>query len=542
MKTVEIILSAAAIPALCVWFGFALRHYLHMFQQNSYKGHEQRVWLKKNGERQRLLTVLGVLGILGIPFLILRSDIALIILLILILLLSVPGILYYNFLKKTKAKKKLVMTWRARRLALSSCLLLIVLSGLAAILFMLLMREEVRMILRSLPFAAAVWIALTPYLLLLADLVNRPVEAAIRQSFINDAKKRLREQKGMVVIGVTGSYGKTSVKYYLDTLLRVKYQVLITPESFNTPMGVVRTIRENMKNTDEIFICEMGARNIGDIRELCDIVHPQHGIITAVGPQHLETFKNIENVRRTKFELADALPKDGMLFLNWDNEYIRSADPANETVIRYGSGEGATYTASDISVSATGTGFTVRTPEGEQEHYEMQLVGMHNVINVLGAITVAHCMGISLSQLRTAVRKLRPVAHRMQLVDHGNGITIIDDAYNSNPVGSKAAVETLKLFDGMRILITPGMVELGDEEEHYNHEFGRYAADCCDRIILVGSKRAEPIAAGVREAGFPEEHLHISERFEDAYDYACRISSEKHKYILLENDLPDNYT
>ena len=118
----------------------------------------------------------------------------------------------------------------------------------------------------------------------------------------------------LAVIGVTGSYGKTSVKFYLNTLLKAKYNVLMTPESYNTPMGVVKTVRGSLRATHEIFICEMGAKYVGDIKELCDIVHPKHGIITSIGPQHLESFKSLQNVINTKFELADALPKDGMLF------------------------------------------------------------------------------------------------------------------------------------------------------------------------------------------------------------------------------------
>ena len=124
--------------------------------------------------------------------------------------------------------------------------------------------------------------------------------------------------------------------------------------------------------------------------------------------------------------------------------------------------------------------------------------------------------------------------------EHGL-VTIIDDAYNSNPIGSKAAVETLAMFDGIRILITPGMVELGEKEEEYNFKFGTYAADCCDYILLVGKKRAQPILEGVRSKGFPQERCLVYDKLEEAMAYAYTIKGQGHKYILLENDLPDNY-
>ena len=162
------------------------------------------------------------------------------------------------------------------------------------------------------------------------------------------------------------------------------------------------------------------------------------------------------------------------------------------------------------------------------------------MINVLGAIAVANMNGIPLKELKIPVRRIESVEHRMQIRDRGN-ITLIDDAYNSNPAGSKAAIETLAMFEGIRILITPGMVELGEKEEEYNYKFGTYAAEHCDYIILVGEKHTRPIAEGIRSRSFPEGKLKVFERLEDALSYAYVIKDEGHKYILLENDLPDNY-
>ena len=154
-------------------------------------------------------------------------------------------------------------------------------------------------------WVAAVLGAVSPFLVLAANFLNKPIEKAINRWFINDAKRILKSCPDLTVIGVTGSYGKTSVKFILKTLLEARFNVLATPESYNTPMGVVITVRNHLRATHEVFVCEMGARHVGDIKEICDIVHPNHGIITSVGPQHLETFFTLDNVKKTKFYVCE---------------------------------------------------------------------------------------------------------------------------------------------------------------------------------------------------------------------------------------------
>lgn len=535
ITAISILCTVLTLPA----FLYVLRYNLHMFQLNGYKNGEHIHWLKKNVSRQYLLILIGISGILsmclpGIVTLLLQTAAALI------------CMKYYLYLKKTNTKKKLVYTARVKRLILTDSILVILLLALTGVFLGV----------SRIAGAFAILTALQIIALVIVNWINRPVEGMINQHYINDAKKKLRSVPDLTVIGVTGSYGKTSVKYYLDTLLKEHFEVLITPESYNTPMGVVKTIRSSLKPSHQIFICEMGARHVGDIKEICDIVHPEHGIITSVGPQHLETFFNMDNIVNTKFELADALPEVGLLFLNGDNEYIRNHSGKYKNKIFYTTGEWAKarelesqieegevsryYQTGDVKLSRTGTEFTVTAPDGEKETFQMRLLGEHNVINVAGAVAVANTLGIPLKQLKVPVRRIQPVAHRMQLLERGN-YTIIDDAFNSNPVGSRAAVETLKQFEGVRILITPGMVELGEKEEEYNYKFGTYAADCCDYILLVGEKHTAPIHKGLLESGFSQERCRVFEKLEDALSFAYSIKAEGHKFILLENDLPDNY-
>ncbi len=513
---------AAGLAAYALFL--TMRHNMHMFQLNGYKNDEHVNWIKKNLRQQWLLGFGLILGVLRIIFPLLVLD-------ILIYLTLLLDILVYRALRRLNTKKKLVYTARVKRMIVTILIIVGVVVTLVAAFFGIRPLAGVFMVLVS-----AQWC-----LNIVANVINHPMEKAISQHFINDAKRRLAQRPDLKVIGVTGSYGKTSMKFFLQTLLQSRYHVLVTPGNYNTPLGVTLTVRNQLKPTHEIFICEMGARRVGEIREICEIAHPDLGIITSVGPQHLETFFSMENIKKTKFELADALPEGGMLFLNGDNEYIQ--EKAAEYPVKtfyYAEKEGEGYRATEISVSQFGTEFTVCAPTGEEESFQMRLIGVHNVINVVGAIAVANKLGIPLKELKIPVRRIEPVEHRMQMREQGI-VTVIDDAYNSNPVGSKAAVETLSMFDGIRILITPGMVELGEQEKEYNYKFGTYAADCCDYILLVGRKYTEPIREGVLSKGFPEEKCLVYEKLEDAVSYAYAIKGQGHKYILLENDLPDNY-
>lgn len=501
-----------------------MRHNIHMFQLNGYKNDEHIRWLRKNLRQQWLLGFGLILGIARLFFPAVALD-------ILIWLTLMLDILVYRAMRRLHTKKKLVYTARVKRM-------------IAAILFLEAAAAAATVFaagLEAVPGFCMISVSSQWFLDIAANIINHPLEKAISRYYIRDAERMLRERPDLKVIGVTGSFGKTSMKYYLQTLLQDRYNVLVTPGNFNTPLGVTRTIREYLKPTHEIFICEMGARRTGQIREICDMVHPDMGIITSVGPQHLETFYSIENIQKTKFELADALPAGGMLFLNGDNQYIREmAAKYPDSILYYSEQSGAGYRAKDVAVSRLGTDFTVVTPGGESERFQMKLIGLHNVINVTGAIAAAHSLGISLRDLRVPVRKIQPVEHRMQMREHGS-VTLIDDAYNSNPVGSRAAVETLNMFEGIRILVTPGMVELGEKEEAYNRQFGAFAADCCDYILLVGKKHTEPIMQGALDKGFPAEKCLAFDRLEEAMAYAYAVRGEGHKYILLENDLPDNY-
>lgn len=537
-----VIMIAAGLAAIVL----GVRYTLHMFQQGSY--HYRSYWrYMKTHPASVLLPFTGVIPLLvfagGYRRMADRADISAfppafrkltltpgttaVILGLELLCLGLLILLYWP----RPAKKKLVITARVKRL-IATTAVLYVLAALAAYLLTGLLWWPVFLLI-------GVGAMLSPYVVLLANLLNRPIEKGINRHYIQDARRMLKACPDLKIIGITGSYGKTSVKYYLHTLLSARYDVLMTPESFNTPMGVVKTIRGGLRATHEIFLCEMGARHVGDIKEICDIVDPQIGVITSLGYQHLETFKSLDNIVGTKKELFDALPAGGPRFVNGDNAYVKQYR-VNQGAVTYGLEEGNAYRAYDLEYSEKGTRFTVQAPDGSREEFTTRLLGEHNVINITGAIAVSHELGIPLDQLKIPVRRLEGAPHRLQPIAKGNTI-IIDDAYNSNPNGAHMALKTLGMFKGVRVLVTPGMVELGEQEDHYNYEFGKEAAQYCDYIVLVGRRQTESIQRGVQDTDFDREHFYVAEDLQDAMKYVYGILTNQKLIVLLENDLPDNY-
>ena len=363
------------------------------------------------------------------------------------------------------------------------------------------------------------------------------MEKCVANYYINDAKKLLSSHKNLKVVGVTGSYGKTGTKYIISRILSEKYNVLMTPESFNTPMGVVRTVREKLRGDTQIFVCEMGAKNIGDIKEICDIVHPDCGVITSVGPQHLETFLTVENVLKTKFEMRNAVAeKGGLVLANGDNKYI--AEQSGVTL--YGTGENCEFKAENITGGRNGVSFDLVFGD-EKITVSSKLLGSHNVQNITGAAALAYKMGVSLKDIAFAVSRLDPVEHILEMKPSVNGSLLIDDAYNANPEGCLEAVKVLSSFEDMtKIIITPGLVELGDEEYNYNKALGSAAAKVCDKLIFVGENRSKPLKDGATEEGYDEENIFVAKSFKEAMEIYAKFA-DANTVVLLENDLPDNY-
>lgn len=522
MDKVFVIVSFAAI----LIFAFAkLKYELHMMQLNSYRNNRYINWLKGNifeaGRVLELLTFLGFMAALFYLDLWIACLIG----------ASLYALLAYRLLAR-KQKKPVVFTPRAKRLFVATFLLVMIIGALAFLSNILLFRFLI------IGFS----LILSFLLIAIANKLVTPIENSINAWYYKDAKKILSQMPSLTIIGITGSYGKTSTKHFLHRVLSEKYNVLMTPGSYNTTMGVIKTIREQLQPVHQVFIVEMGAKQIGDIKEICDLVNPTIGVLTAVGEQHLESFKSIENVQKTKFELIDALPKDGLGVLNGDYEYIRNRQVLNTRPVYYSSSNVSTeYFLSNISYSAKGSQFTVFHANAPIMTLETRLLGSYNLSNILSAIIVAKHLQVPDSSISFAVKKLEPVQHRLEIKRNSNGITIVDDAFNSNPIGAQMAMEVLKNVEGGRkIVVTPGMIELGEKQEFYNRQFGEQMAVAADYVILVGKKTTEPILQGLKNKKYPTDHIYVAQNFKDATRHLGTMV-KVNDVVLYENDLPDTY-
>lgn len=516
-----------AVIALVLEF----RRQLMMLQQNSYRNERYARWLSTSQDStstMRLIT--GAVLLASLSTLSTR--------LVSLGLISLVSIINICILGGKKYKKPLVMTKRATRIL------------------------TVMLILTVIPFAVGVGVCLhegypldfcadiilaafcfSQCFTMAANWLLKPVEANINRKYYQDAERILRGMPDLKIIGVTGSYGKTSTKHYLNRILSEKYDVMMTPGSFNTTLGVIRTIREYLKPYNEVFIVEMGAKQPGDIKEICDLVHPSIGIVTAVGEQHLESFKTIENVQRTKFELVDSLPADGLAVINNDFPFVANRKVDNVKCIHYAVSEcgAAEYIAENITYTPQGTSFTVVAPDGEKFEFSTHLVGECNVSNLLAAIIVALKLNVPVDKIRYAVSNIEQVEHRLNMKHTPGGVTIIDDAFNSNPTGSKMALDVLKMMTGgRRIIVTPGMIELGDRQEELNAKFGEYIASSTDIAIIVGNYNREAITTGIESAGSALVKVHTVDSFNEAQQLLATILKSGDT-ILYENDLPDTF-
>jgi UDP-N-acetylmuramoyl-tripeptide--D-alanyl-D-alanine ligase len=507
-----------------------LRWDMQMLQQNSYRNERYGSWIKASGETASLKRILDIVVLLCAVSKFGRMSYYVMAIMAAVVLFQAISLL------KKKYKKPLVFTKRVKRLYFTELVLMIVAEVVTVVV--LGFEEGIKIA----GYVAILFVSFSYAFTLAVNWLMKPVEEHINNNFVKDAEHRLAQMPGLTVIGITGSYGKTSTKHYLYRILSEKYSVLMTPGSFNTPMGVVRTVREMMQPYNEIFICEMGAKNIGDVKEICDIVHPKYGIITAVGPQHLESFKTIENVQRTKFELADALPADGMAVVNNDFEFVANREVSNVAVKRYSVNDGKDidFHAENIKYSNKGTTFTV-VGDGQSIELSTKLVGECNISNLIAAVIIALKLDVPHIKIQYAVSKIEQVEHRLNMKHTAAGITIIDDAYNSNPSGSRMALDVLsQMTDGKRIVITPGMIELGDKQEYYNELLGEHIAETCDVAIVVGQYNREAITKGIFNKGMDKDKVHTTETFNEAQQLMLTIA-RRGDTVLYENDLPDTF-
>ncbi len=528
------------------------RYFLHIFQQNGYKLNEFWHWLVQHWN-QRVITVEHVLyNVIIFVLLIFLSNAvtgsaA-------IIILAVFGISWFgpfNYYSGEESKKPLVFTPRMIRLTIPFALLSVLLPAATTYIsyagyipFTEMAIKNSALYAADMYLLAFGWVlgnALLPFVIFAAAIITKPIEAYVHRHFIKLAKQKLSQMPDLMVIAITGSYGKTSTKFMIRDLLSERYSVCSTPGSYNTPMGICKVINNDLEARHQILVLEMGARYEGNIDELCDIAEPDISVVTNVGVAHLETFGSQDAIARTKSTIVKRTKENGKAVLNADDERVAAmANGRDDLEVTFVGFESGDIRAKNIQYGPEGMTFTVSANEEEQE-FSMQLLGSHNAQNMLLAVGVARSLGLRLTTMAMAASRMEPVEHRLELKSQ-NGITVIDDAFNSNPVGAKNAVETLAAFsNGRKIIITPGMIELGDIQEEKNREFGVQIGQAgLDMVILVGENQTQAIKEGIASTGFEMENVNTVSSLYEA-NRAMQEYAQDGDVVLYENDLPDSF-
>ncbi|MFZ1154481.1 MAG: UDP-N-acetylmuramoyl-tripeptide--D-alanyl-D-alanine ligase [Solirubrobacteraceae bacterium] len=567
MSTFEGATAVLALLALTVRLAGHQHRLLHLLQLEHYEGARLMLWLRRRDElfaAHELIAVV-LLFAAGVAAFSSGSGWLCGVLLLLVSPLSALGVGDW----RRPAVKPLVLTGRAKRLFAASLAPPVLLTVAAVALAAIGLSTATLALLLAL---GALLLAGAPWTLLLANLALRPLQSAINRRYVQRAQRSLSNWAPLVV-GVTGSYGKTTTKFCIGAVLSTDRPTLVTPESYNSFLGVIRTINEQLRKHHRAFVVEMGMFRRGDIAELCELVRPSVGVITAIGPMHLERLGSIEQIAAAKGELLQALPANGHFITNAnDPRCLELAAGAAVPVTLFGieAGEGAVAAASHSAGMSQGTpnpspnntppvqviARNIRLADG-RTNFELQLdgpsspalavsaglLGAHNVLNLLAAAAVGRVLEIEPARIIEGLSQVEAPAHRLQPIHNRRAsIVVIDDAYNSNPDGAASALEVLREHPATRrLLVTPGMVELGELEAGLNRRFGEHAGAVCDLVILVGPARTVPIREGLAAAGMDAANVHVVQSIAEATTLLARLTRAG-DVVLFENDLPDTYS
>ncbi|MBR2323440.1 MAG: UDP-N-acetylmuramoyl-tripeptide--D-alanyl-D-alanine ligase [Clostridia bacterium] len=432
-----------------------------------------------------------------------------------------------NKLKSAK-RQKLTLTKRAFRIILLFLLICITLSCFVN------MWLYKRLYLSFLYFAFLLYFK--GFLIVLTDFLLTPIKLIEERFYIKRAQKKLSSNKEVKIIAITGSFGKTSLKDILFSLLKQKYTVFKTPHSFNTPMGICKCINEGYKN-EQVFICEMGATKRGDIKTLCKYFPVDIGVITAVSDQHLSSFKTLGGVLDGKYEMAQNVKKDGKTYFSADDLGTRFL---HEKFYGKKSLAGVCCSKEIKGYTWNGKGYDLNLEvDGQNFTAKLNLLGEHNVSNVALALKIAVDFNLTKEEIKKGIEDISPTPHRLQLIEGQNGITVLDDSFNSNPKGAKYALEVLKLFNGTKTVITSGFVELGEHEWQENYNLGVNLTKSADVVILVGKVRAQAILKGI-ESQEIKPLVYVVDCLSQAVGKLNEFC-KRGDVVLFLNDLPDIY-
>ncbi len=539
----NLLIVLIALGSTYIFLRKRVLRYLQFMQQDDYSNSRFFNWLKTNKAFDTKASVVGfsvfILSYLASPNIIILFPLT---------ILTAVSLLILNDLEPDpveEGKCPLVLTPRAKRIYITTLILLVLFT--AFFLYIITKNVSSSCLIPYIWLLSAFLVQSVPFSLMLGVYILEPSEKKIRKSYVKEAKNIL-ETVNPFIIGVTGSYGKTSVKSILGHILKNTLAPTFWPKKgTNTLMGITRCIREEMGKSDEFSVIEMGAYQEGSIEKLCNFTPPKAAIITAIDNMHLERFKTRESIYSAKTELIRALPKDSILVLNGDNEGTRKAynEYKDRNPVLYGfdnSREDLDCFISEYNIAEDGTYFTLNW-RGEEYKGKTKMLGEAVLSNIMASFSMAALLGCDKEFILSTIQTILPVDNRLFL-EKSNGVTWLKDAYNSNPVGFKCALDVLaKIGDGRekkgkKILITPGMIELGEEQFSLNKNLAKHSSKVCDLVIVVGETNRDSLVSGLKEGGLEESKIVVVKNREDGFLELQKVVKAG-DVILIENDLTD---
>ncbi|MFW5780775.1 MAG: UDP-N-acetylmuramoyl-tripeptide--D-alanyl-D-alanine ligase [Bacillota bacterium] len=510
-------LHAILFLSLMLAYGF---HYFNMLQKNNYK-------FKTNLKSQTFYLFNSMIILFsGVIITMLSGRLSLFVNSI-ILNCFLYAMIFYLAISYFNKRQKFVFTARGKRLfGLYSIVCIISLS-------VFLIRIQHLMFL-----TIFIILFLTPLISIACNNILLPFETRNNKKYIVIAKNKLASSNMLIKIGITGSFAKTSCKNFLNYMLSAAYNVHATKASYNTPLGIAKSVSELNKAAD-VFIAEMGARKTGDIKELVDIVKPKYGIMTGVTCQHLETFRTVENIFKEKEELVKGLHPDGFCVFNGENSYSKymyNKAKIEKTIV--GFDDSYDVYAKNIKITPNGSNFEMFI-EGKKIICHTRLLGKHNILNILLCASLAKKLGISDNDLRKKITSLEPVPHRLQVIKSPNGITIIDDSYNCNLEGAVSALQTLAEFDGRKTVFSQGIIELGFQKQKETNKYLGYLISKVADIVILCGENSDYIKDGLKEKKFKGKIYTYKSLKAAQKDFTNILKSGD--VLLLQNDLPEYY-
>ncbi len=375
------------------------------------------------------------------------------------------------------------------------------------------------------------------YIVWIVKMINMPIEKAIDNYNYQMANNKRMKMSHLEVVGITGTYGKSSTRQIVNTVLSENGSCQSTPKNLNTLHGLVTTINNYLEEEEKYFIVEMGAYRSGEVELICELAKPKYAIITNIETTKLDSFGSMENAVKTKFELVESLDPDGIAILNKDDRWQTEYHIENTCKkIWISLEQEADYTAKDIKYSKDGTRFTLCEQKNKKSYkVETRLLGRHNVYHILSAVALARELEISDEKIKRALAKVRPLENHLELRNFGY-MHQINNTHCSNPHGAKNALDVLALMPGEKVVVTTGMQTLGEKNNEFNNIFGSQMAKVANYVILINEKNTKAVFKGLMESGFNQKKVYIVNRIQDAYTLLQEIKTKKEIYALFESN------